>query len=192
LFEPPLDVEPIRAVRGALIVIDQRWLEDHGLLARYAEAIAGDRELLDVTAAHWVPFPLGMAHWRALDALALPPEQQLEMGCNMGERAHNVVLSTLIRLAGALGVSPWPALGQCHKLWLRSWRGGGMAAYRTGAHAARVEILNAEVTQARAFRNGVPGTVRAGIAPFCNGPAVTEIREARTATSMALRVTWHP
>jgi hypothetical protein len=190
LFDPPCDVRPVSAVRGTLLVLDRRWLHDHGLLEKYADALGGAHGIFDAAPADWVPFPEGMAHWRALDALSLPPEEAHDMGRCMGERVHNVVLATLVRLAGQLGVSPWAALGQCDKLWKRSWRGGGMAAYRTGSCSARVEILNAEVTQSSNFRSGVCGTVCAGIAPFCHRPAATEIREARTTSSMALKVTW--
>jgi hypothetical protein len=112
------------------------------------------------------------------------------MGTFMGEHAHNIVLATLVRLAGKLGMSPWLALGQCHKLWTRSWRGGAMAAYRTGSLSARVEILQASVVGACAFRTGVTGTIVAGIAPFCRRPIAIEDAEARTPTSMSLRVSW--
>jgi len=190
LFDPPRDVRPIEAVRGSLLVIDWRWLREAGLFEKYEVAIGPARGLLDVTPTEWVPFPLGLAHWRALDTLGLPPATEHDIGKFLGEHVHNVVLSTLIRLAGKLGVTPWAALMQCHKLWLRSWQGGGIAVYRTGERAARVEILNAQVVQAHAFRNGVTGTIEAGIAPFCRKAVVTERSEERTETSIVLRVCW--
>jgi hypothetical protein len=190
LFDPPREVRPVSAVRGTLLLIDWRWLREHGLFDAYAAALGSSRSLLDADAADWVPFALGRQHWAALDALELPREQVVDMGTHMGEHAHNIVLATLVRLAGKLGMSPWPALGQCHKLWMRSWRGGGMAAYRTGPHSARVEVLQASVVGARAFRVGVTGTIVAGISPFCQRPVVVEDAEARTPTSMSLRVSW--
>jgi hypothetical protein len=190
LFDPPRDVKPVSGVRGTLLLIDWHWLREHGLFDAYAEALAGSRALLEAGAADWVPFPLGRAHWEALDALELPREQIVAMGTYMGEHAHNVVLATLVRLAGKLGMSPWPALGQCHKLWMRSWRGGGMAAYRTGARSARVDVMEASVVGTRAFRVGVTGTIVAGIAPFCRKAVVVEDAAARTPTSISLRVSW--
>jgi hypothetical protein len=191
LFDPPTDVSPIESVRGSLVLIDWRWLRENDLFDAYATALGPSRgALLDVTAAAWVPFPLGLEHWRAIDALALSPEVEHAVGKFMGEHVHNVVLATLVRLAGHLGVTPWAALAQCHKLWLRSWKGGGMAAYRTGTRSARVEILNAQVVQTRSFRNGVPGTITAGIAPFCRRSIVSEIVKSRTTSSMALSVSW--
>ena len=192
LFHPPVDVGPIVAVRGSLLVIDWRWLRENGLLEKYAEGLGSSRRILDATASAWVPFPLAMAHWRALDRLALSPATEHDIGKFLGEHVHNVVLSTLVRLAGKFGVTPWAALGQSHKLWMRSWKGGGMAVYRTAERTARVEILNAEVVQAHAFRNGVTGTIEAGIAPFCQKAVITERVEERTSTSIVLRVSWQP
>jgi hypothetical protein len=192
LFDPPRDVGPVTAVRGTLLLIDWRWLREHGLFEAYAVALGKSRPLLDADAADWVPCPLGLAHWEALDALGLSREQQVAMGTFMGEHAHNIVLATLVRLAGKLGMSPWPALSQCHKLWMRSWRGGGMAAYRTGAHSARIEVLEASVVESRCFRTGIVGTIVSGIAPFCRRPVVVEDADARTPTSISLRVSWLP
>jgi hypothetical protein len=190
LYDPPSGVEPVSAVRGTLLVLDWRWLRENGLFDGYAAALGRARGLLDVTASEWVPFPEALEHWRALDTLGLSPQREHEIGKFLGEHVHNIVLATLIRLAGNLGVSPWTALSQSHKLWLRSWRGGGMAVYRTGERSARVEISNAQVVQTHAFRNGVAGTIDAGIAPFCQKPVVTEQPEARTPTSLVLRVSW--
>jgi hypothetical protein len=189
LFEPP-KVHPVTAVRGTLLLIDWRWLRENGLFDAYTEALGGSRELLEATASTWVPFPLGRTHWEALDAMRLSREQQVAMGTFMGEHAHNVVLATLVRLAGKLGVSPWAPLGQCHKLWTRSWRGGGMAAYRLGPSAARIEVFGASVLATRTFRTGITGTIVAGITPFCRKPVAVEQSEARTPTSISLHVGW--
>ena len=191
LFDPPREVEPVSAVRGTLLLIDWRWLRENRLFDAYAAALGRSRALLDATASEWVPFSLGIAHWEALDALELSREQQVAMGRFMGEHAHNIVLATLVRLAGKLGMSPWPALAQCHKLWIRSWRGGAMAAYRTGARSARVELFQASVVGKWSFRTGIVGTVLAGLEPFCHRASVVEDAEARTPTSIALRLTWH-
>lgn len=190
IVQPPRDMRPVAAVRGTLLLIDWRWLREQGLFDAYARALGSARSLLEADAADWVPFPLAREHWTALDALELSREQMVAMGTHMGEHAHNIVLATLVRLAGKLGMSPWPALGQCHKLWTRSWLGGGMAVHRTGEHSARLEVLGASVVGARAFRVGITGTIVAGIAPFCRRPLVVEDGDARTPTSMSLRVSW--
>jgi hypothetical protein len=192
LFEPPQNLAPVTGVRGSLLVIDWRWLRENGHFDRYCAALGRSRELLDVSASEWVPFPLGLQHWLALDKLGLPPSTETAIGKFLGEHVHNVVLNTLIRLAGKLGVTPWAALAQCHKLWLRSWQGGGMAVYKTGEHTARIEILSAAVAQAHAFRNGMLGTIEAGIAPFCKKAVIAERSEERTDMSFVLRASWQP
>jgi hypothetical protein len=192
LFEPPESVGPVTAVRGSLLVIDWRWLRENGLFDAYSAALGRRTDLLEVNASEWVPFPLGMEHWRALDALGLPPSTETAIGKFLGEHVHNVVLNTLVRLAGKLGMTPWAALAQSHKLWQRSWQGGGMAVYRSGDHAARVEVLNCAALQMHSLRNGFLGTIEAGIAPLCKSSILAERADERTHTSMVLRVSWQP
>jgi hypothetical protein len=192
LFDPPSDAPPMEAVRGSVMVVDWRWLRENGVFDAYASALGASRRLLDVTAGEWVSFPFAMDHWRAIESLGLPAATEHAIGKYLGERVHNVVLNTLIRLAGHLGVTPWVALEQAHKLWLRSWRGGGLAAYRTGDDSARVEVLNAHIVRSHTFRNALGGTIEAGIAPFCRKPVISERVDERTGSSMVLRVSWEP
>jgi hypothetical protein len=173
-------------------VIDWRWLRENGHFDAYSAALGRRRDLLDVSASEWVPFPLGMEHWRALDALGLSPVTEAAIGKFLGEHVHNVVLNTLVRLAGKLGVTPWAALAQCHKLWQRSWQGGGMAVYRSGEHTARIEVLNCAALQMHSLRNGFLGTIEAGIAPFCKKSVLAERADERTSNSIVLRVSWQP
>jgi hypothetical protein len=190
LSEPPKHAVPVEAVRGTLLLIDWRWLRENALFDAYRSALGPGDALLATTASEWVPFPAAMAHWRALDSLQLSPSREHEIGKFLGEHVHHIVLGTLVRLAGQVGVSPWVALGQCGKLWQRSWRGGALTAYRQGPTTARLELLNAPVVASHAFRHGVTGTVLAGIAPFCTRPIVTERSEERTSTSIVLRASW--
>jgi hypothetical protein len=175
-----------------LLLIDWRWLREHDRLQAYTEALGDSRSLLDAAASEWIPHAVGRRHWEAIHAIQLSREQLVAMGTFMGERANNVVLATLVRLAGKLGASPWPALGQCYKLWTRSWRGGGVAAYRHGEHSARLEVFGASTFALRCFRTGIIGTITVGLAAFCREPVVVERADARTATSISLRVSWQP
>jgi hypothetical protein len=190
LYAPPLAVEPVSAVRGSVIVLDWLWLRECGHFERYAAALGAARGLLEVSSTEWVPFPDAAEHWRALDALRLGEEQEYAIGRFNGERVHNIVLATMIRLAGAVGVTPWAALAQCHKLWLRSWKGGGMAVYRAGKCTARIEILGAPILRHSQFRNGMMGAIEAGIAPFCKQPVAQELTAERTPSSIAVRASW--
>jgi hypothetical protein len=192
LYAPPQDVAPVSAVRGSVLVLDWLWLRENNHFERYSTALGLARGLLEVTPQEWVPFPQGMAHWRAIEALGLTEQQEFELGKFNAERKHHQVLLTLMRLAGSVGVTPWLALTQCHKLWLRAWDGGGMAVYRIGEHIARVELINNPLFKHRQFRNGMRGAVAAGITPFCKSPVVQEITAERTPSTIVVRASWKP
>jgi len=190
LYPPPRGLSPLDAVRGSILVLDWQWLRGHELMDAY-EGVLDDRTVLSATATDWMPFPAASAHWRALDRLDLPPATLDTVGRFVGEHVHNAFLATLIRLAGQLGVSPWSALRQSHKLWTRSWRGGGVVVQRLSQHAARFDVVEAPaVASSRFFRGSFRGAVAVGIAQLCARALVVELNELRTASSFALRVSW--
>jgi hypothetical protein len=179
-------------MRGSVILLDWRYLRDTNLIDRYRDALGPDSPLLGAVAAEWVPLPLVIEHYRALDALGMTLSEAIEVGKTVGPRVHGVVLNTLVRLAGQLGVGPVAALGQGYKLWTRSFRGGGVTSFKTGDHAARIEVQQTAISQSRFFRGSFIGVTIAGLAPFCKSVVVQEKAEGRTPTGFVLRVTWEP
>jgi hypothetical protein len=145
-----------------------------------------------VSASAWVPLAFATEHYRALDGLTLTELDLSNVGKSVGDRVHGAVIQTLVRLAGQLGATPWLALGQSQKLWVRSWRGGGIAVYRQGERAARVEVLKTPVSTSRFYRGSFGGAISGGIAPFCRTSTLREDESARTEDSFALNVSWVP
>ena len=189
---PAPRASPVVALRGTIFFLDWCWLRENDLFDRYQLLLEPSkrREVLDVTVAMWVPIGLGLAHYRALDSLSLTRTQLFDVGWGASDRVHGMVLKTMIRLAGQLGVTPWLALRQSHKLWERSWNGGRVLAAREGERAALVEVRDASVVQSRFFRGSLAGAVASGIAPFCARPNVVELDERRTNTSFRVRIAW--
>ena len=114
----------------------------------------------------------------------------MEVGKTVGTRVHGALLNTLVRLAGQLGVGPWLAVRQAYKLWVRSFRGGAIAAYRLGERTAQLEVTQSVISQSRFFRASFAGVTFAGMEPLCVGLKVQERPAARTKTSFVLRITW--
>jgi hypothetical protein len=190
LYSLPLMLRDMDGMRGSVIVLDWRWLRDNDMFDRYAATLGVSHPLLQAAAAEWVDLPLVREHYRALDALGMTHSEAIEVGKTVGPRIHGVVLKTLVRLAGQLGVGPFVALGQSYKLWTRSFRGGGVAVYRTTDRSARIEILQTVISQSRFFRASFIGVTVAALDPFCENAIVQERAEGRTDTSFVLRVSW--
>jgi hypothetical protein len=192
LYPLPGTIAPLDAVRGTILALDWRALREAEVFDAYQAAIeAGARDaLLGSTAGSWVPMALIHAHYRALDALDLDEERIRRIGWSVGDGAHGAFLQTLIRLAGALGVTPWLALEQCHKLWIRTWRGGAIAVHRLSPHDARVSLVKVGVCGSRFFRHSFGGALCAGIAPFCRTRSATVIGGSVSEHGVAFRVSW--
>jgi hypothetical protein len=194
LYELPVNLRPLAAARGTILVLDWRALRGLGLYDRFSAALEpGDRDALAaVTAGSWVPLDLVLAHYRALDALDLDEAAMKGVGFEVANAVHGSFLTTLIRLAGKLGVSPWLALEQTYKLWVRSWEGGGVAVHRLGERLAEVTIVESPLCASRFYRTSMGGALSAAVAPFCRSPIVSELPGSRSPKSVAYRLAWTP
>jgi hypothetical protein len=188
----PATLRDLDGMRGSVILLDWRWLRDNDRFDDYKKVLGAAHPLLDAGASDWVDLPLVLEHYRALDALDMTQSEAVEVGRTVGPRIHGVFLNTLVRLAGQLGVGPWAALGQGYKLWTRSFRGGGVAAYRTSDRSARIEIVQSVIAQSRFHRASFIGVTAAGLEPFCKSVLVQERADGRTSSSFVLRASWEP
>jgi hypothetical protein len=182
----------LEAVRGSILFLDWTWLRTHGRYEQYAERVeAPHREtLIKAATSDWLGVDFLLAHYRALDAMRLPYQEAFDVGRLVGERAHGALLATILRLAGGLGASPWFALGNAHKMWERTWRGGGIAVFRTGARSARIESVGNPAATSPFHRASFSGAFAVGLESLCKRCRIDELGRARTDTSFALSLEW--
>jgi hypothetical protein len=190
LFEVPDPLPPLEAVRGSIFILDWLALREKQVFAAYEERLGKHHPLFAVTAFDWVPLALTEQHYRALDACELSPPKAREVGRFVGDQVHGKFVGTLVRLAGHLGVSPWLALSQAYKLWLRSFKGGGSIVSRLGGASAHFQVAGVPFVGSPFFRNSFMGAVEATILPFCKQPTAIELEGERSATAFAMRLSW--
>lgn len=180
------------AMRGTNFVAGLRWLREQGLEQRYMASLTpADRDsVVVVEATAWAPMPLVLAHYEALDALALTFEQRVEFGASVSRNINGVVLTTIARLAGKAGLTPLTPLSRAAKLFARNYRGGAVAVYKVAPNEARFEVHGAPMAVSACHRDNILGAFLDGARPFAADARVTEIVAKRTATSYALRVRW--
>jgi hypothetical protein len=188
----PSNLLPLSDVRGTILALDWRAFRTLEIYDAYVGALHAERReaLLAVTAGSWVPLELLLVHYDALDSLALDPKSIRRVGWEVGNGVHGAFLSMLVRLMGKLGATPWLALEQAHKLWVRSWQGGGIAVHVVEDKVADVTILEAAVCASHFFRTSFAGALEAGIAPFCSAHTADELAGSRTEMSVTFRVGW--
>src|SRR5262249_36050883 len=140
---PVEEIALVRQVRGSLIASSLTTVRERGLLQAYTAALPLEHHasIFGGTAAQWVPTPIAMAHYRALDALGLPSSEVFEMGRSVAGRVQGTVLATAARMAKSSGVTPWLPLSTLNRLWARLFDGGAVAVYKLGPKEARIDIV---------------------------------------------------
>ncbi len=180
------------AMRGTNFVAGRRWLRDHALEERYLDAMTADvrHAITMLDAADWAPMSVVMPHYAALDALGMSHEARLALGGWVSGHINGVVLSTIARLAGGVGLSPFVPLSRAAKLFARNFRHGAVGVYKIGAAEARMEVLGCPMAASISHREHVVGALAHGAEPFASHVQVIELSAARTASSYAIRVKW--
>lgn len=183
---------PVDAVRAFVFLSGLRWIRDNGHDERLWQLIPPrfhDWDS-DVGVTDWVPIDVALEIYSALDALALPVPEQMALGRYVALANNGVIVSTVVRLAGKMGISPWTALARLHGVWLRNNRGGAVAVYRLGDRAARLEFWSVPFASSDFFRTSLRGSIAAGLEPFAGTIRVTEMVECLEHDSFAFRVAW--
>jgi hypothetical protein len=180
-------------VRSTLLLSSLQSLRTRGLFERYVAVLdAAHRDaMLEAVAGAWLPMAVGIAHYRACDALELTAEEEAAMGRDVSVRVQGTVLDLLLRTARGAGVTPWAVLGALGKLWSRTFDGGGGVEVRkTGPKDARAELVGLPLLVVPYFRHAFRGVFQEGLVPFCQRAYVRESVEEATDTSAVFRLQW--
>ncbi len=182
----------VDAMRGALLLMTNRWIADHGDGARYRERLspAARDAFAHATASEWIALVHVIEHYRSLDQLELSDDVIRGLGAVVSDSVNGIFVKTVARLAGTAGASPMLALGRSAKIFARSYRGGAAAAYRTGEREVRFEGYGIPFASSRFHRAAMEGAMRGGLVPFARTVRVTEIAGRRTESSYAFRISW--
>jgi hypothetical protein len=196
LVHPPArskrDTPPVDAVRGFVFLSGLRWMEKHGVVDRFRDLLPEDMRprMQNLTASEWVPLDESLRVYFACDALGLSQEDQIDLGRAVSHANNNVVVTTLSRLVGKLGATPWLALSHADRVWQRSNRGGAIAVYRVAERIARLEFWQVPLAQSPFFVTSMRGAIAVGLEHFCERVVVTELADQTTKNGFALRAMW--
>lgn len=188
----PRSPTPMDGMRGTNFIAGRRWLRERGLEAPYLERLPGEvREVIvAIDAMAWAPMTIALPHYAALDALELSYEQRLQLGADVSTQINGVVLSTIARLAGRVGLSPLTPLSRAAKLFARNFRGGAVAVYQITTSEARFEVKGAPMATSASHRDNLCGALIEGSRPFAPRVQVQEIVSMRSATAYAFQLRW--
>jgi hypothetical protein len=186
-------VDPVTHMRSTLVAASLMSLRSLGHLDAYLQhlPVTLHDTILQTVAGTWLPLEVGVAHYRAADALGLTVEQQLAVGREVADRVQKSVLGTLVRMAKGAGVTPWMGLEYAPKLWVRVLQGGGVALYRLGPKEARIEFHGApELAQIDYFRNGFRGMFQGSGQLFAGKIYVHDLPKLTARKIVGFQVSW--
>jgi hypothetical protein len=151
-------------VRSTLLQSSLNFLRERGHFERYLKLVdAEHRETIIASLAPiWLPIEVGIAHYRACDALQLPPDELVAIGESVGDRIQGTFMKTLVQSARLAGVTPWVLFKRFDRMWGRLFQGGSIEVLKIGPKDLTVEIRGARISQFGYFRTGFTGVVRAG------------------------------
>ena len=146
--------------------------------------------VLHSVAGEWLPIDVAVAHYEALDKLALTEMDIVKIGEEVGHAFNNAVFQTILRLAQGAGLSPWTACRHAQKSWDRTWVGGGYGIFKLGERELGAEIVGWPCARFRYTRIALRGTYHATLRLFCRRVWVEELPEHCTDTTLGYRVHW--
>ncbi len=162
-----------------------------GIFDRYeAELSKEDRTEMDALVPGWVPVSLIHAHYMALDRLALPLETQLTLGRGLSNRMHKPLFDVALRLAGAMGVTPWTLAEQAVKMFPRAYDGGALLIQQLGPKEARFEVLGFPLAEITYCRNAWRGIALGATELFASRAFVNETPSLCGPTRLGYRISW--
>jgi hypothetical protein len=193
LIPLPASIRPVNAVRSTLIQSSINTLRERGHYDRYLGLLAERHreQILHTLAPEWLPIEVGIAHYAACDALHLPDAELTAVGESVGHRIQGTFISTLVKKARTMGLTPWLILGQFQRLWERLIQGGATSLIKRGPKDAIVEVRMLPLARFDYFRAGFCGVILSGIKIGAGRAATVRVSDLRNVESRLLfKASW--
>jgi hypothetical protein len=178
-------------IRSTVLTSSLAVLEALGHRDAYFGALAREdhQAMRSLIVGEWVPMDLGVAHYRALDTLALAPEQARENGRRVADRVQKGYLVTMAKAVG-LGITPWSILIRAQSILDRLLHRASAALYRVGPKDARLEIHGAPIAEFPYVRSGWAGMIEGGLDLVTRKTYCRDVSPAETSSVATYIVTW--
>lgn len=167
-------------------------MEQRGIKEDFLKRLPRDLQIAwaSKTTDEWIPLAQARCAYDACDALGLSVPEQLDLGRFVSNANNGVLVSTLARLLGKLGATPWAAMGHIDRVWRRSNRGGAVAVYKLGERAAQLEIWKCPLARSPFFVTSMRGALAAGLEVFCKQLTIAPVPGSVTEDGFAMKLTW--
>jgi hypothetical protein len=164
----PAAIEPIRSVRGTLLVTSRSQIRAFGRYDDYERKLRPEtRHYLDgLIASSWVPLEIVHDHLAAIDSLDLGEDVILKGATGVATKLHGIFLSTFVRTVRASGVGPLAGAPVIIKIWARIFEGGAIGLQQLGPKDSRLAIRGNVLLRHRYHRIAIRNHYKMGIEVF--------------------------
>jgi hypothetical protein len=192
-YPAPRDRVPVvRRIRSGLLCSSLQAVRARHLESAYFAKLPREyhERVLSLTAAEWIGPELAFAHYDALDALGMTPEQIEQNGLQVAQQLQRGFLSVVLRFAVESGVTPWAVLERYQKLWERYFDGSAVAVWKRGPKEARAQVAGFPLARIGYVQVGVGGIMRGVLELVCRRAYVVPMRTQSDATTLTYRISW--
>jgi hypothetical protein len=185
-------IKPIAEVRSTLIMAGIQTLRAQGLYPRYSEILSPDwrERIFGLAAGIWVPVDVAVAHYKAMDQLAIEPASIEVIGAEVAERTWKHILAPVFLRAKRIGPKPWEALTFTHETTDLNWRGGDVRIFKEGPTQALYEWVGQPCARVPYFVTSFGAFMRALMNLFSQQAHCYVVRDRCSGTTIALRLSW--
>jgi hypothetical protein len=179
-------------LRSTLLTTSIRSLKTHGFFDAYLKHLpqAHHDAVTNAVAGVWLPIDEGVAHYTAIEELALTSVQIAQLGKDVGERVQGSILGLMVRTAKTSGLTPWTGLRNCRLFYERMFQGGAVSLVKLGPKEARIELVRNPLFAIPYFRHGLRVIAMTGIELFCKKAYSYELPKFAGPASFAFRLSW--
>jgi hypothetical protein len=188
----PPTIEPIRSVRGTLLVTSRTQIRAFERYDDYERALRPEtRQYLDgLIASSWVPIAIVHEHLSAIDSLGLSEDVILHGATGVATKLHGIFLSTFVKTVRASGMGPLAGAPVIAKIWARIFEGGAIGLQQVGPKDSRLTIRGNALLRHRYHRIAIRNHYKMGIEVFTRLAYVREEACDPARGSLDLAASW--
>jgi hypothetical protein len=189
---PRHQIPNVTRVRGQWIAASLRAVRERGLLDRYLAKLPSEHHTpIRTTPVHeWLPAHVVVAHYAALDALDLPPEDIESIGASVVIHGHGKAIEVALKVIPLSVFNVFSAVSMGDKLWERAFDGGALIILRLGPKEARMEAVGLPFSHLHYPRVAIRGVITGVMRLMVKTVYVRDLTLFGRSNTLAYRVSW--
>jgi hypothetical protein len=185
-------VEPVTDVRSTLLLAGIQSVRAKGLYTQYSDVLSPEvhARIVGLAGGTWVPVELAVAHYSAMDRLAIDRLTIEALGADVAQRTWKHILAPVFARAKRIGPKPWEAFSHAQETVKLNWRGGDIQITKESETQALYEWAGQPCASVPYFVTSFGSFMRALTNLFSSRAYSSVVPERSSPTTIALRLSW--